>query len=162
VLGKAAGLLLGEDELAVAHDVELPFAAGDVSCGDAVCFQLGHETRGPLVVARSGRAVVDLDSHGREPTFRVAAEVAFKLYELDRSGGAAGSRSSAVAELGNSHDSRLPGRAIGIRGRGRRAPGCHLELAVLVGPVLILFSRLKGVPEGVRGDVAAEIDAGGA
>jgi hypothetical protein len=68
VLGKAAGLLLGEDELPVAENVELPFAAREVLRGDPIPFQLGHETRGPLVVARSGRAVVDLDSHGREPT----------------------------------------------------------------------------------------------
>jgi hypothetical protein len=73
VLGEAADLLLGEDELAVTHDVELPLASRDVRCGNALCFQLGHETRGPLVVARSGRAVVDLDSHGVSLHFAVAA-----------------------------------------------------------------------------------------
>jgi hypothetical protein len=62
-LGKAAALLLGEDELAVADDVELALGAGDVLSRDAVRVQLGRETRGPLVVAGSGRAVVDLDRH---------------------------------------------------------------------------------------------------
>ena len=63
MLGEAADLLLGEDELAVAQHVELAFTAGDVLRGDACGVQLGRETRGPLVVARSGGAVVDLDRH---------------------------------------------------------------------------------------------------
>ena len=68
MLGEAAGLVLREHQLAVADHVELAFAAGDVLRGDAVRLQLGHETRGPLVVARSGRAVEDLDGHAWEPT----------------------------------------------------------------------------------------------
>ena len=68
MLGEPAGLVLGEDELAVADHVELAFATGDVARGDPVRLQLGHETRGPLVVAVSGRAVEDLDRHAWEPT----------------------------------------------------------------------------------------------
>jgi hypothetical protein len=64
VLGEPPGFLLGEDPLPVANDVELALGAGEVGRFDAVGVQLGRETRGPLVIARSGRAVVDLDSHG--------------------------------------------------------------------------------------------------
>jgi hypothetical protein len=63
VLGKTSGLVLREDELAVADDVELALPAGDVRRLKAFALQLGRETRGPLVVAVSGRAVVDLDGH---------------------------------------------------------------------------------------------------
>jgi hypothetical protein len=63
-LGKASALLLREDDLAVAHDVELAPRAADVLRRDPVRVQLGRETRSPLVVACSGRAVVDLDGHG--------------------------------------------------------------------------------------------------
>ena len=55
--------LLGEDELTVAKHVELPLAPGDVPRVEPVRVQLGRETRGPLVIARSGGAVVDLDGH---------------------------------------------------------------------------------------------------
>ena len=68
MLGEAPGFLLGEDELAVAQHVELPFGAGDVLRRNSVRLQLGRETRGPIVIARSGRAVVDLDRHVAEPT----------------------------------------------------------------------------------------------
>ena len=65
MLGEAPDFLLGEDELAVAQHVELPFATRDVARLDPVRVQLGRETRGPLVIARSGGAVVDLDRHAR-------------------------------------------------------------------------------------------------
>ena len=68
MLGETACLVLREHELAVADHVELALAAGDVRGGDPDRVQLGRETRGPLVIARSGRAVVDLDRHdGRVP-----------------------------------------------------------------------------------------------
>jgi hypothetical protein len=63
VLGKTTRLVLREDELAVADDVELALLPGDVRRLKALALQLGRETRGPLVVAVSGRAVVDLDGH---------------------------------------------------------------------------------------------------
>ena len=69
-VGEPPGLVLGEDDLAVADHVELALGAGDVRRLDAVGLQLGRETRGPLVVARSGRAVVDLDRHGAQRTRR--------------------------------------------------------------------------------------------
>ena len=68
MLGETARLAFGEDELPVAHDVELALAAWDVRCGNPLRVQLGRETRGPLVIASSGRAVVDLDGHATEPT----------------------------------------------------------------------------------------------
>ena len=61
MLGEAAGLLLREDELAVAQHVELALAARDVLGLDPLRVQLGRETRGPLVVAVSGGAVLDQD-----------------------------------------------------------------------------------------------------
>jgi hypothetical protein len=62
VLGKAAGVLLGEDDLAVGDHVELAVAAWlDLGVVVGVRVQLGRETRGPLVVALSGRAVLDQD-----------------------------------------------------------------------------------------------------
>jgi hypothetical protein len=63
VLGKATELLLGEDELAVVQDVELPLAARDRAGIEPLGVELGRETRGPAVVAASGGAVVDLDAH---------------------------------------------------------------------------------------------------
>ena len=63
MLGKPADQLLRKDELAVAQHVELALVARDVSGLDPLRVQLGRETRGPLVVARSGGAVVDLDRH---------------------------------------------------------------------------------------------------
>lgn len=68
VLGESARLVLGEDELAVAKHVELSLAARDVLRRNPVLVQLGRETRSPLVIASSGRAVVDLDGHAPEPT----------------------------------------------------------------------------------------------
>src|SRR5215216_711643 len=68
VLGKATALVLGEDELAVTQHVELALAARDVLRLDPVRVQLGCETRSPLVIARSGGAVVDLDRHCRQRT----------------------------------------------------------------------------------------------
>src|SRR5215213_6886363 len=62
-LGKTSQLLLGEDELAVAQDVELPLAARDRRRVDPLRGELGRETRGPAVVPASGGAVVDLDAH---------------------------------------------------------------------------------------------------
>jgi hypothetical protein len=56
-------LVLGEDELAVADDVELSLAAARGRGVDARRVQLGGETRRPFVVAASGRAIEDLDAH---------------------------------------------------------------------------------------------------
>jgi hypothetical protein len=56
--------VFGEDELAVADDVELP---RDPRCdrgGESVLLQLGRETRGPLVVPASNGAIEDFDAHG--------------------------------------------------------------------------------------------------
>ena len=69
-LGEAALFLLRVDELAVANYVELARLADDRLSVDAARLQLGRETRGPLVIARSGRAVVDLDRHEPHPTPR--------------------------------------------------------------------------------------------
>jgi hypothetical protein len=55
--------VLGEDHLAVAHDVELarlPRRGGRV---ETVVRELGRETRGPAVVAASDGAIDDLDTH---------------------------------------------------------------------------------------------------
>jgi ribosomal protein S18 acetylase RimI-like enzyme len=54
-------LLLREDDLAVAHDVELGLLALDRRGVDPCRLQLGRETRGPCVVAVSDGAVEDLD-----------------------------------------------------------------------------------------------------
>jgi hypothetical protein len=51
------------DEPPVGQDVELTLAARDRQGVETLSAQLGRETRGPLVVAASGRAVVDLDAH---------------------------------------------------------------------------------------------------
>jgi hypothetical protein len=69
VLGEPARLLLGEDELAVHEHVEL--AVGALDRLGLVLRRLGYlgrETRSPAVIAVSDGAVVDLDSHRREPT----------------------------------------------------------------------------------------------
>jgi hypothetical protein len=59
-------LLLREDHLAVAHDVELRLRAlGDRRVEPALV-ELGGETRRPFVVARSDWAVEDLDGHAPE------------------------------------------------------------------------------------------------
>jgi hypothetical protein len=59
-------LVLGEEELAVADDVELPGAAARRRRVEAACVELGGETRRPCVVAASGRAVEDFDAHASE------------------------------------------------------------------------------------------------
>jgi hypothetical protein len=60
VLGEATFGVLREDELVVDEDVELPLAARLRICRVALDrVDLGRETRGPCVVAASGRAVED-------------------------------------------------------------------------------------------------------
>src|SRR5215216_4314948 len=66
VLREAALLLLGEHQLTVAQHVELARFAANRLGVDPVRVQLGHETRGPLVIPRSGRAVVDLYGQDRQ------------------------------------------------------------------------------------------------
>jgi len=62
VLREAAFGLLREEEPPVRDDVELPLRAGDRRGRDAELRRdLSRETRGSLVVARSDRAVEDLD-----------------------------------------------------------------------------------------------------
>jgi hypothetical protein len=70
VLGKAAALLLREEELTVDKDVELALAALlDLGLVLRLRVQLGRETRGPLVVAVSDGAVLDQDfRHGPQRT----------------------------------------------------------------------------------------------
>jgi hypothetical protein len=77
VLGKAAGVLLGEDDLAVGDHVELPVAAAlDLGFVVGLGVQLGRETRGPLVVASSGRAILDQDlRHGGDATRRFRPQI---------------------------------------------------------------------------------------
>ena len=54
--------MLGEDELPVDEDVELAVTARcGFRGGDRLGLDLGRETRGPCVVAASGRTVEDLD-----------------------------------------------------------------------------------------------------
>jgi hypothetical protein len=78
VLREAPGLLLREDELAVDDDVELAvLARGDGRGGVPRTLDLGGETRRPLVVARSDRAVEDLYLHyGRSYTPRPELKLA--------------------------------------------------------------------------------------
>ena len=66
MLGEAAGGLLREDELVLDDDVELTPPAPYRGCAVSVqSVDLGRETRGPCVVAASGRAVKDADvGHG--------------------------------------------------------------------------------------------------
>jgi hypothetical protein len=65
VLGKAAELLLGEDQLAVEHDLELPAGALDEGGVNALrLLDLGRQTGGPWQVV-SLHAVRDLQlAHG--------------------------------------------------------------------------------------------------
>jgi hypothetical protein len=63
VLGKASLTLLREDQLPVREDVELAVLARCLGRVVACLLQLGRETRGPFVIARSDGAVVDLDLH---------------------------------------------------------------------------------------------------
>ena len=66
VLRETTWLLLRERELAVDEHVELALLARG-RLGDVLRLRvhLGHETRGPSVIAVSDGAVVDLDLHGR-------------------------------------------------------------------------------------------------
>jgi hypothetical protein len=68
VLWEASGVVLGEDDLAVTDHVELTLFSRNVFRSNPFRLQLGRETRGPLVVAVSGRAVVDLDRHAAQRT----------------------------------------------------------------------------------------------
>jgi len=64
VLREATFALLREDQLTVGEDVELALRAWcRLGGGLSPLLDLGHETRGPAVVAASGRAVQDLDRH---------------------------------------------------------------------------------------------------
>jgi hypothetical protein len=64
VLGKAPLPLLGEKQAAVEQHVELALGTLDDRGLDARPLRdVGRETRGPAVVARSDGAVVDLDLH---------------------------------------------------------------------------------------------------
>jgi hypothetical protein len=63
-------LVLGEDELAVAEDVELAVVASACGGDEAFAVQLVSEAHGPLVVAASGRAIEDLDAHASETLHR--------------------------------------------------------------------------------------------
>ena len=74
-MGPAAGALLGEDDLAVADDVELGLLAADRRRVDASVPELGRETRGPSVVPVSDGAVEDLDAHRKEPIFTASLRV---------------------------------------------------------------------------------------
>jgi pimeloyl-ACP methyl ester carboxylesterase len=66
VLGEAAALLLGEDQLPVYEHVELARCAlGRLGLMLGRLVYLGRETRSPAVIAVSDGAVVDLDLHGR-------------------------------------------------------------------------------------------------
>jgi hypothetical protein len=73
VLREAALILLGEDEPAVADDVELPRGAGNDARIELGSVELGRETRSPAVVAASGGAVVDLDRHAPQATWHPTA-----------------------------------------------------------------------------------------
>jgi hypothetical protein len=63
VLGKAALLLLREDELPISEDVVLALGALERLGIEALLLQLSRETRGSFVVTASDRAVEDLDAH---------------------------------------------------------------------------------------------------
>jgi hypothetical protein len=66
--GETAGLLLRKHDTTVGDDVELTLVPGGCPGSDPGLFDRGRETRGPAVVAASGRAVQDLDGHSAEPT----------------------------------------------------------------------------------------------
>jgi hypothetical protein len=55
--------VLGEDQLAVAHDVELARDPRSDRRVETVVRELGRETRSPAVVAASDGAIDDLDTH---------------------------------------------------------------------------------------------------
>jgi hypothetical protein len=63
VVRKPPRVVFRVDHSTVGEDVELAFAARDRLGVEAFAAQLGRETRGPCVIAASGRAVVDLDAH---------------------------------------------------------------------------------------------------
>jgi hypothetical protein len=66
VLGEASCVLLREEQLAVGQHVELAVTAFlDLGLVLRLGVQLGRETRGPLVVALSDRAVLDEDLRHR-------------------------------------------------------------------------------------------------
>ena len=63
-LGKAAPFVLGEHTPPIDEDVELASPPRRHLRVDAECVgELGRETRGPYVVAASGRAEEDFDAH---------------------------------------------------------------------------------------------------
>jgi hypothetical protein len=65
--GKMPGALLGEDRLAVRHNVELALGARRDLGGVPGAVQFGRETRSPFVIAASDRA--EQDAHlGHAPT----------------------------------------------------------------------------------------------
>ncbi len=64
--------LLGEDEGAVAQDVELAGASCSDGGVESVLRELGRETRGPAVVAASDGAIQNLDAHPRQRRRRAA------------------------------------------------------------------------------------------
>ncbi len=72
MLGETARFLLREEDLAIDDDVELTLASGLVlGFVLRLLVQLGRETRGPVVVAISDRAVLDQNvRHGEKPTRR--------------------------------------------------------------------------------------------
>ena len=82
VLREARELLLREDELTVGDDVELGPAALDGLRLEPFRDQLGRETRGPFVITRSGRAVVDLDAHAESLTFAPVIEHAVSAEDV--------------------------------------------------------------------------------
>ena len=112
VLGEASARVLGEDEVTVREDVELALSARRrLRVGARLRGDLGRETRGPCVVAASGRAVEDLDRHEPNSNARLSPLQA----ELEEARACRpGSRSTA--------------RSRGIRATGRaRAPGPSKE-----------------------------------
>ena len=120
VLGEAVELVLREDELAVRDHVELRLAAGNRLGGETRVDQLGRETRGPFVVARSGGAVVDLDRHPREPTLRLRAH--FTRHRARRGPGGRRGRPQALPRVPGVARRRplLPGLRPGARGAAGR------------------------------------------
>ena len=72
-LGKAALLLLREDEPPVRDHVVLTLGALERLGIEALLAQLSRETRGSFVVTASDRAVEDLDAHAPHRTEAIAA-----------------------------------------------------------------------------------------
>jgi hypothetical protein len=60
--------VLGEDDSLVGEHVELTLRAPDRLRVEPFAGELGRETRGPFVIAVSGRAVADLDAHAADAT----------------------------------------------------------------------------------------------